>query len=379
MSIIRRTVCTLSCILLSVASVAAQETYKIGASVALSGYLAVIDVPWKDGVTLGAEALNQKGGVLGRKVSVVFDDMRAEPAEAVTVVRKMISSEKVGALANGCSSAGNAAIAPLVDQAKIPMMLCSILPAKVEDRKWAFSLLPPPAFEIEPRFAYLQKSGLKKVGLLFDPTPYAGAQKRSAEELAAKFGLEIVGAEQYKPADADMTAYFIKLRADGAQAVLKLGIGPSTITAAKAIKQLAMTTPLLSSTDDLSVMHGAAEVLGPQFLFVAQRIQVVDLLPKEEAATKAASEFLALWKSRYGDRDPTWGSRGWDAVQLIAAAIATAKSTDGSKVRDALEHIVRYQGASGELNFSSANHYGVTTNPYNLAQISDKKIKILPR
>jgi branched-chain amino acid transport system substrate-binding protein len=357
MRVIGRAVCAVSCTLAFSVPAAAQETYKIGASVALSGYLAVIDAPWKDGVVLGAEALNQKAGILGRKVSIVFEDMRAEPAEAVTVVRKMITSEKVGALANGCSSAGNAAIAPLVDQAQIPMLLCSILPAKVEDQKWAFSLLPPPAFEIEPRLAYLQKSGLQKIGLLFDPTPYAGAQKRSAEELAAKYGVEIVGAEQYKSADADMTAYFLKLRAAGAQAVLKLGIGPSTITAAKAIKQLAMRTPLLSSTDDLSVMHGAADVLGLQFLFVAQRIQVVDLLPKEDSSAKAAAEFLSLWKARYGDRDPTWGSRGWDAFQVLAAAAAKAGSLDGSKVREALETIAGYQGASGELNFSAKSHY----------------------
>src|SRR5262245_32234596 len=326
MCAIRHFACALMCTLSLTVSAEAQETYKVGASVALSGYVAVIDVPWKDGVVLGAEALNQTGGVAGRRVSVVFEDMRAEPAEAVTVVRKMISSEKVGSLINGCSSAGNAAVAPLVDQAQIPMLLCSILPAKAADQKWAFSLLPLPAFEIEPRFAYLQKAGLTKVGLLYDPTPYAGAQKRSAEELAGRFGLEIVAAEQYKPADADMTAYFIKLRASGAQAVLKLGAGPSTITAAKALKQLAMTTPLLSSTDDLSVMRGAGDVLGPQFLFVAQRIQIIDLLPQQDKSTRAAAEFLALWKSRFGERDPTWASRGWDAFHIIIAAIRKADS-----------------------------------------------------
>ena len=375
---IRRLLLVSSCLLAVIASAHAQDNYKVRASVALSGYLAVIDAPWKDGVVLGADTLNQKGGVLGRKVNVVFEDMRAEPAEAVTAVRKMITSEKVGVLINGCSSAGNAAIVPLVDQAQIAMMLCSILPPKAEDHKWAFSLLPLPAFEIEPRLAYLQKAGLKKIGLLFDPTPYAGAQKRSAEALIEKYGLEIVGAEQYKPTDADMTAYFTKLKAAGAEAVLKLGLGPSTITAAKAIKQLAITAPLLSSTDDLSVMRGAAEVLGPQFLFVAQRIQVIDLLPKDDVSAKAATEFLNLWKAKYQDRDPTWGSRGWDAFQVVVAAIQKAKSTDGSKVRDTIETITGFQGASGELNFSEKNHYGVTTNPYYLAQIIDGKIKIIP-
>ena len=376
MCIPRRSICALLCTIAFVAQADAQQTYNVGASVALSGYLAAIDVPWKDGVVLGADTLNQQGGILGRKISVIFDDMRAEPAEAVTVVRKMIASNGVGALTNGCSSAGNAAIAPLVAQAQIPMILCSILPANAEDQKWAFSLLPPPAFEIEPRYAYLQKAGLKKIGLLFDPTPYAGAQKRSAEELATKFSLEIADAEQYKPADVDMTAYLIKLQAAGAQAVLKLGVGPSTITAGKAMKQLAMKTPLLSSTDDLSVMKGAAEVLGSQFLFVAQRIQVVDLLPRDK--TGAATTFLSLWKGRFGDRDPTWASRGWDSVNLIAAAIKKVDSAEGAKVRDAVEAITGYQGASGELNFSAKSHYGVTTNPYYLAEISAGQIKIIP-
>ena len=106
----------LSASVLLCAPVQAEE-YKVGASVALSGYLAVIDAPWKDGVALGTEALNEKGGLLGRNVSLAFEDMRAEPAEAVTVVRKLLSSDKVGVLINGCSSAGNAAVAPLAGQA----------------------------------------------------------------------------------------------------------------------------------------------------------------------------------------------------------------------------------------------------------------------
>ena len=354
------------------------DLYTIGVSAALSGYLAVIDVPWRDGVVLAADGVNRRGGVLGRKVNVVVEDMRAEPAEAVTAVRKMITSRGVGALVNGCSSAGNAAIAPRVGQAQIPMMLCSILPARVEDQQWAFSLLPAPAFEIEPRFAYLQKAGLKKIALLFDPTPYARAQKQSAEELASKFGLTIVGAEQYKPTDADMTAYFIKLKAAGAQAALKLGTGPSTITAAKAIKQLAVSMPLLSSTDDLSVLRSAADVLGGRLLFVAQRIQVTNLLSKEDPSTRAAAEFLALWKSRYGDRDPTWGSRGWDAVQVLVAAISDARSIDGAKVRQALERTA-YHGVSGDLAFSAKSHYGVANNPYLLAQLHDRTIEIVSR
>ena len=55
-------------------------------------------------------------------------------------------------------------------------------------------------------------------------------------------------------------------------------------------------------------MRGAAEVLGPQFLFVAQRIQVIDLLPKDDVSAKLQK--INLWKAKYQDRDPTWGQSG---------------------------------------------------------------------
>lgn len=367
---------TVAALLTCSAAVHAQETYKVGSSVGLSGYIAFIDGPWKDGIALAADAINKNGGILGRKIEVVAEDMRSEPAEAVTVARKLINSDKVIALINGCSSAGNAAMAGLVARAKIPMMLCSILPPKDEDHKWAFSYLPPPVFDVEIRFAHLQKIGKKKVGILYDPTPYSGLQKRTAEELAAKYGIEIVGAEQFKPADADMTPYLTKLNAAGAQAIMKMGSGSATITVAKAIRQLGLSLPLLASTEDLTVVQGAAEALGDQFIFPGQRTQVLHLLPTGDGSVKATSEFLTLWEAKYGDRDPTWASRGWDALQTVVVAIRKANTVDGAKVSEAIEDNSLLAGASGDLQFSPDNHLGVRTNPYYLATMVDGKVKL---
>jgi branched-chain amino acid transport system substrate-binding protein len=74
----------------------------------------------------------------------------------VTVYRKMISSDQVKVFISGCVSAGNFAAARIVIRAQIPMVLCSILPPQPDQLKWAFSLLPPPRFEVEKRYQYLQ-------------------------------------------------------------------------------------------------------------------------------------------------------------------------------------------------------------------------------
>ena len=161
---------------------AGAQEYKIGISAGLTGYAATLDRGWRDGVEIAAATLNAKGGIMGRKLEVVVEDNRSEPQEAVTVYRKMISSDNVNVFISGCVSAGNFAAAGLVVRAQLPMVLCSILPQQPDHVKWAFSTLPPASFEVEKRFEYLKdKTQIRKIGVLHDPTPYAGLQKAAAE------------------------------------------------------------------------------------------------------------------------------------------------------------------------------------------------------
>ncbi|MGZ6009255.1 MAG: ABC transporter substrate-binding protein, partial [Rhizomicrobium sp.] len=101
------------------AAAQAQDTYKIGASVGLTGYAAANDRFWRDGLGVAADVLNQKGGLLGKKIELVIEDNRSEPQEAVVGYRKMISSDNVKMFASGCVSAGNFAAAASVVRAEI--------------------------------------------------------------------------------------------------------------------------------------------------------------------------------------------------------------------------------------------------------------------
>jgi branched-chain amino acid transport system substrate-binding protein len=356
---------------------AAAQDYKVGISAGLTGYAATVDRAWRDGVEVGAAALNAKGGVMGRKLVVITEDNRSEPQEAVTVYRKMISSDNVNVFVSGCVSAGNFAAAGIVVRAQIPMVLCSILPQQPDHVKWAFTTIPPPRFEVEKRLEYLkEKTQIKKIGVLHDPSPYAGLQKAAAEKSATSYGLELVGVEQYKQDDADLSVQISKMYAAGARAILKIGLGGTTLTAARNIKQLGLDMLMLTSLEDLAVFRPVAEVMGDKFFFVASPSQVYDALP-DGALKKEIGAFLAPWKAKYGDRDPNWAGRGWDGVMLTAAAIEKAKSFDGPKLRDTLETMNKFQGTTGVYDFSPDNHQGITVNPLLLATIVNGQVKVV--
>jgi len=356
---------------------AGAQTYKIGIAAGLTGYAATVDRAWTDGVRIAVDAVNARGGVNGRKLEVVVEDNRSEPQEAVTVYRKMMSSDKVDAFLSGCVSAGNLAAAGMVARAGIPMVLCSILPQNEEHVKWAFSTLPPARFEVEKRFEYLKdNTQIRRVGVLHDPTPYANLQKTVAEKSAATYGLTLAGVDQYKQDDADLSVQIGKMNSNGAGAILKIGLGGTTLTAAKNIKQLGLPTVMLTSIEDLAVFRPVAEVLGDKFFFVAAPSQVVDALP-EGPLKKAITDFLGPWKAKHGDCDPNWAGRGWDAVMITVAAIQKANSFEGAKVRDAIETISGFQGTTGIYNFSPTVHQGITQNPFALATIQAGKVRIV--
>jgi branched-chain amino acid transport system substrate-binding protein len=354
----------------------AQEVYKIGVSVGLTGYAAAVDRAWRDGLEVAADYVNSKGGVAGQKIQLIVEDNKSEPQEAVTGYRKMISSDKVNIFVSGCVSAGNFAAAQFAVRAETPMVLCSILPPQPAQVKWAFSFLAPPRFEVEKRYAYLKDSTqIRKVGVLHDPSPYANLQKEIAVKSAAEFGIEVLVVEQYKQDDADISPQISKMNANGAKAIIKIGLGGSTLTAAKNIKQLGLDTLLLGSVDDLAVFKPTAETLGGQFLFVAAPAQVDEALP-EGALKQEIGRFLPLWRAKQGDRDPFWAGKAWDALMVTVAAIEKAKSSEGPKVRDAIETISGFQGTGGVYNFSPTVHQGITENPFFIGSIVGGKVQV---
>ena len=356
----------------------AEDVFKIGSSLGLTGYAAVTDRAWRDGLAIAVEALNAKGGILGRKIELVIEDNRSEPQEAVVGYKKMIANDAVQIFDSGCVSAGNFAAASSVVRAQLPMMLCSILPQRPEEQKWAYSFLAPPRFEIEARYRYLkEKTQIRKIGILHDPTPYALLMKDLGVKLAKDFGLEVVATESYKQDDADMSVQLGRINGAGGEAVIKMGQGGSTVTVAKNIKQLGLDKLLLlGSTDDGAIFRPAGEVLGERFLFVAAPVQIPN--SAEGPTRDAIDTFLKEWQPKYPDRDPAAGARAWDSMMVTAKAVELAKTFEGPAVRDAVEKVPQYHGAFATFNFSPEQHVGITENPYRMAVVKDGKFVFMP-
>lgn len=79
--------------------VGAQAPIKIGEINSFSGIGAPFTGPYRQAIEMAVEEANARGGVLGRKVEVIFRDDKGQPAEAVKHAQELVAGEKVTLIA----------------------------------------------------------------------------------------------------------------------------------------------------------------------------------------------------------------------------------------------------------------------------------------
>src|SRR5262245_43267853 len=96
----------------------AQEPIRIGQLIPFTGFLGAIGEYGKQGATLAVEELNERGGVMGRKLELITED-EANPGVAVQKARKLIEKDRVVAIEGTVSSASCLAVGDEVQRAKV--------------------------------------------------------------------------------------------------------------------------------------------------------------------------------------------------------------------------------------------------------------------
>src|SRR3989442_14397511 len=79
----------------------AQETVKLGLVAAMSGQSAKSGEAIVRGISLAFDEINDKGGVLGKKVELLVRDDESNPARGAVAARELVQREKVAALFGG--------------------------------------------------------------------------------------------------------------------------------------------------------------------------------------------------------------------------------------------------------------------------------------
>ncbi len=99
----------------------AQTSVKLAIVAEITGGGAPSGTMWRDGVILGVEEINKKGGILGQKLESFVMDTQSDPPTSVAVIRRAIN-EKPFAIMGTVYSSSTVANMELARQAGIPQI-----------------------------------------------------------------------------------------------------------------------------------------------------------------------------------------------------------------------------------------------------------------
>ena len=99
---------------------AQKGALKIGFLAPMTGGAAQVGKDMVNGLNMYLEEIGNQ--IAGRKVEVIVEDTQGQPQAALTKLRKLVESDKVHVLAGGLFAHVGYALAPKVDEYKVPML-----------------------------------------------------------------------------------------------------------------------------------------------------------------------------------------------------------------------------------------------------------------
>src|SRR5262249_56400010 len=193
----------------------AQGPIRIGAALSLTGTHAAPAQSRQRGYQLCAKQVNDKGGVLGRKIEFVFYDDQSQPATAVRLYERLVSQDKVDLLMGPYSSPVSEAVASVNEKYKMPMVapMASTTSIFKKGRKFIFMVQSPAEVYLEGLIELGAKKGLKTVALINEDTLFPKATVQGTIELAKKKGLQVVFVQAYPKGPPDFSGILTKVKA----------------------------------------------------------------------------------------------------------------------------------------------------------------------
>ncbi|MFZ6752070.1 ABC transporter substrate-binding protein [Undibacterium sp. Dicai25W] len=322
----------------------AAEPIKIGVSGPLTGGSAPMGVSMRDGVKLAVAEINAKGGVLGRQLQIVERDDEAKNERGVQVAQELINKERVVATVGYANTGVAIASQRFYQTAKIPVMnnvaTGSIVTKQFVAPEFTENYIFRNAANDTLQSAMIVdeaivKNKFTKVAILADSTNYGQLGREDLERTLSAKGIKPVAVEKFNIKDVDMTAQLLKAKQAGAQAILTYGIGPELAQIANGMEKLGWKVPMIGSWTlsmgnflDNAGKNGNGATMPQTFI--------------QDPNTPKRKAFIEAYQKTYKiDRipSPVSAAQGYDSIYLLAAAMKQAGTTDGPKVREALENL----------------------------------------
>lgn len=250
----------------------------LGEIVPLTGAASVGSTALSMGTRMAIAEANAEGGIAGRKIRIISEDDGYVVTRAVQAARKLITSDKVFALANMSGSAPSVALLPMLKETGIPAVNVLSFPdslhtpvvpniyvagASHQDTVEAL------ATELNKRFPN------KKWAVVTQDDELGNLMREGWDRAKAKLNLNEVYKTAYRRGQKDFSAEILSATKAGAEILLAGGIVTENIAMVKELERLGSKIPVGATW--IGRYPSVLQAMGP----AAENLYMVDYVAPE--------------------------------------------------------------------------------------------------
>lgn len=328
-------------------ALAGERPIRIGASLSLTGRYARTGEEQYRGYQLWVEHINRFGasfgkeglpnrseqGLLGRPVELIVLDDRSDPTTGVRLYNELVYRHGVELLLGPYSSAVTNAVAPVIEQARIPTpnpMASSVGIWQGKALKWQVQLQPPGSKRLPGVEVVAARRGDRRAAIIYEDTEFPRDAARALRQRLSQAGLDIVLDQAYPTQTTDWTPIIQQVQRSGATVLVGGGYLPDAIGIMRALRSLRFAPNIVSLLVGVA-LPDFEQTLGRDALYATGD---ADWVPW--ADYPGNRQFVAAYRERWG-RDPEYhAAGGYGGAQILEEAVKRAGRLDLPLIRDVM-------------------------------------------
>jgi branched-chain amino acid transport system substrate-binding protein len=326
---------------------AATEPIKIGGNYEVTGGVATFGTACVNSTKLYFDAINKKGGILGRQLELVVADNKSDAGEAASAAQKLISQDKVVALVGPVTSKNCLSAGPIAQDAKIVMITpTGTNPAVTQIGNFIFRACFIDDFQGTVMANFALKTLKVKTAAIFvdNANDYSKGLAHFFKESFVKGGGKIVSEEAFMAGDKDYRTQLTKIKMKNPAFLYVPAYYQEDGLVAQQARELGINVP----------MGGGDGWDSPDLIKIAgaQALNKVYFSNHYSADSKdpLSMAYVKDYTAAYSMKPDALAALGYDAAITVVQAIKKAKSTDSQKIRDAMATL-KFKGVSGTITF----------------------------
>ncbi len=220
-----------------------KDPLRIGFPLPLTGPFGALAADQQRGATLAMEELNAQGGVLGRKVEVLFRDDQLKPAVGAQRTKELIENDKVQFIVGGLAAHVQMAINEQTKKSKVLFISVSEsdeIRAKPDASPLTFHEALNPTITSRAVGNWIAQNLGKKWWIIYADYAWGKQNNMVLQEVLAKQGGTLLGSTPYPLGSAEFSAHLPKIQGAKPEVLVSMTPGADNIAFLKQVQSYGM-------------------------------------------------------------------------------------------------------------------------------------------